>query len=304
MPLIDVILCTHNPHPDLLRQTLVALASQTLPRDQWQLWIVDNASDPSVANILDKIDDLSPDMRPSIINEPRPGLTLARLAGITGTESPLLVFVDDDNVLAPDYLANVGALFRKHQSLGSIGGAAYPIFAREPGMLQRQFLPCLALREVRVARSSAVFDWNTVPYGAGLAVLRTVAVAYSNLLQKRAPTKMLDRRGGSLLSAGDIDLAMTAHDLDLGCGLFPELRLGHIIPASRLRLGYLFRLAIMQGVSSVLLMRQRRMPIKTFRFMVFAIAAAGYRLFRLDLRMSFYFSGQLIGLLYYTPSRQ
>jgi glycosyltransferase involved in cell wall biosynthesis len=42
--MISVIICTHNPREDYLRQTLAAWRAQTLPTAQGELRLIDNAS--------------------------------------------------------------------------------------------------------------------------------------------------------------------------------------------------------------------------------------------------------------------
>src|SRR4051812_49081425 len=102
MPGVSVIICAHNPRPDYLQRALDALKAQSLPQPQWELLLIDNASKEPLASAYD----LSWHSRARHIRENELGLTAARLCGIRESTGELLVFVDDDNVLAPDYLAN------------------------------------------------------------------------------------------------------------------------------------------------------------------------------------------------------
>src|SRR4051812_42008996 len=98
---LTLILPTRNPHPGRLARTLAGIAAQTLGREHWELILVDNGSQPPLAPAL-----LAPvpgNVR--IVREPRAGLTPARLRGIAEARGQLLVFVDDDNVLAPGFLS-------------------------------------------------------------------------------------------------------------------------------------------------------------------------------------------------------
>ena len=54
MVMLDICICTHNPNQQLFKIVLQALANQTLSKDKYQVWIVDNASDLPINN-----DDLS-----------------------------------------------------------------------------------------------------------------------------------------------------------------------------------------------------------------------------------------------------
>src|SRR5204862_5153681 len=97
---LSVILCTHNPRPDYLASTLEALRNQILPQEAWELVLVDNASDPTVVSATR----LGWHKNGRQVREEKLGLTPARLRGIAEAKGEMLVFVDDDNVLAADYL--------------------------------------------------------------------------------------------------------------------------------------------------------------------------------------------------------
>src|ERR1700746_4111324 len=97
----SVVICSHNPRPQYLRRVLDALRNQTLPKERWELLLVDNASTDSLATAWD----LSWHRLGRHIRERELGIARARLRGIKATQTELIVFVDDDNVLAPDYLS-------------------------------------------------------------------------------------------------------------------------------------------------------------------------------------------------------
>ncbi len=95
-----MIVCTHNPRTDYFDRCVAALMGQTLAPERWELLVVDNVCAPEIASSLD----LSWHARARIVREETLGLTPARLRGIQEASAALLVFVDDDNVPAPDYL--------------------------------------------------------------------------------------------------------------------------------------------------------------------------------------------------------
>ena len=114
---VSVIICTHNPRRDYLRRVLDALYAQTLPKEEWELLLIDNASDTPLADTWV----LSGNPQARHIREDELGLTPARLRGIRESCGDLLVYVDDDNILAPDYLQTARALLMEHPHLGVIG---------------------------------------------------------------------------------------------------------------------------------------------------------------------------------------
>jgi glycosyltransferase involved in cell wall biosynthesis len=241
--LVSVLLPTRNPHPGRLNRTLAGLRAQTLPTGKWELILVDNGSDESLAGRFD------PSWHPQarIVREDEAGLTPARLRGIAEAQAPLLVFVDDDNVLAPDYLERTLELFAKYSGLGAAGGKVLPEFEVVPPSWIQEFFGLLALRdfgnEPRQQRGGQNALWpDFAPVGAGLSVRRTGALAYADALNRDPARRALDRRGRSLGSGGDNDLVFTLLHAGGDVGYFPELQLTHLIPAGRLEAGYLARL--------------------------------------------------------------
>jgi hypothetical protein len=253
--LVSVILCTHNPRPDYLRRTLDALRAQDRPHEGWELLFVDNAS----ASPLAPAWDLSWHARARHIREDELGLTPARLRGIAEARGDLLVFVDDDNVLEPDFLTRAADLFERSPHLGAFGaGRIEPEFESEPPREVRPQLPLLALRSVgKDAWSNTPTDSACTPWGAGLCVTRPVAAAFGGLLQRLSVTSVLGRRGQQLLSGEDDLFSWAAAEMGLGFGIFPVLGLKHLISTNRLRPAYFIRLirghAFSHGVMNFLL---------------------------------------------------
>ena len=141
VPELSVVVCTHNPRRDALAATLAALRALTLPLPRWELVVIDNASRPAVAGTLG----LSWHPSGRVVVEPLLGLTPARLCGITETRGGAIVFADDDNVLAPAFLAEAAAALAAQPEVGVAGGRVRPRFEEEPPGWTREFFGNLAL---------------------------------------------------------------------------------------------------------------------------------------------------------------
>jgi len=115
---ISVITSTHNPRPDYLAETVEALARQSLPPDRWEYLLIDNASSPERTPRVD----LSWHPQARMIREENLGLTPARLRGIREAQGDLLIFVDDDNVLDPNFLEEALRVAEQKPFLGSWSG--------------------------------------------------------------------------------------------------------------------------------------------------------------------------------------
>jgi len=255
-PNLSVIVCSHNPRADYLRRVLAALREQTLSRDQWELLLIDNASQQPLASIWDL--SWHPHARP--VREEMLGLTPARLRGIAESRATTLVFVDDDNVLRNDFLANVVEIADQFPFLGAWGGNVIGEFEQPVPDWARPHLQALALREVKQdAWSNYNIDNRSFPFGAGLCVRTPVAAAYARALSTRPASVGLDRKGASMVSAGDVDLVLTAYDAGYGTGMFQRLHVTHLIPKTRLTVDYLCRL--LEGIEySTHVLRNQRNP--------------------------------------------
>ncbi len=257
-PRLTVVVPAHNPHPGRLHRTLAGLRAQTLAASEWECLLVDNASSPAVA--AETLAEAAP-AGLHILREPVAGLTHARVRGFAEARGEFAVLVDDDNVLAPDYLAQVIALFSDHPRVGVLGGKSQPEFETAPAEWTAEFHGLLALRDLGdqplistglrppgAARSEYP---AFAPIGAGMAIRRAAWEAWL-----RSPTRhqLSDRRGGELTSGGDNDIVFCALQAGWEAGYFPSLSLTHLIPPGRTTPDYLARLnrAIQQSWMRVL----------------------------------------------------
>jgi len=246
---LSVIIPAHNPDATRLRRTLAGLRAQTLPADRWETVLVDNASSPAI--------DLAPfstdtPNRLRLVRESELGLTAARRRGITEARGEILVLVDDDNVLAPDYLEQVLALFAAHPRVGTLGGKSTPEFAVRPPAWANEFFHLLALRDLGDAAlisaglrpPDAAHNLYPIcaPIGAGMALRRSSVTPWLDALARNPERATFDRRGTALVSGGDNDLVLTLMAAGWEVAYFPQLTLTHLIPAERLEPGYLVRL--------------------------------------------------------------
>lgn len=146
LPRVTVVIPTHNPRADYLARVVDALRKQTLQREQWEIILVDNGSRVPLkagavksgkVETLEGYDaenciDLSWHANARVVREDKLGLTFARLRGFVEAKGELIVMVDDDNVLAPDYLETGVRIAHEHPMLGAFGGKCLPEFEVEP----------------------------------------------------------------------------------------------------------------------------------------------------------------------------
>lgn len=249
-PSLSVVICTHNPRPHYISRVLDALRAQTLPLDAWELLLIDNASAEPLAGLYD----ISWQPSGRHVHESELGLTPARLRGIAESRGEVIVFVDDDNVLEPNYLAEAVRIGEEYTWLGAWGGTIRPVFEQEPPGWTKPYWWMLALKEVdRAVWSNDPECGASKPCGAGLCIRTMIAEHYANELKGDELRRSLDRRGASLLSSGDIDLVLTSRQFGMGWGNSPEMVMSHLIPRERVTKTYMLRLAESMSASSTAL---------------------------------------------------
>jgi len=162
---------------------LEALAGQTLNREKWELVVVDNASEQSLERGLNpalarmgwatasqsvggkvegvagggslvaggdpsSISHLPSPLNARVVREEKLGLTHARVRGFEEAKGEIVVLVDDDNVLRPDYLEKAVEILDKNPLLGAIGGKALPEYEIEPPEWLKGIRSGLGLRDL------------------------------------------------------------------------------------------------------------------------------------------------------------
>ncbi len=204
-----------------------------------ELILIDNASAPDRS----PRPQLSWHPHARLLLESQIGLTPARLRGMREAKGDPVVFVDDDNVLDPDYLEQAVRVAQERPFLGSWSGQCRPEFEQQPPEWTRRYWGSLAVRQFdHDVWSNLPRLAETMPCGAGLCVRRVVAERYLQLHVDGKRLMVLNRSGNSLISGGDNDLAGCGCDLGLGVGLVAALKLTLLIPPQRLTESYLRRL--------------------------------------------------------------
>jgi len=256
---ISVILCTHNPREAYLRRVLDGLRSQTLPLDAWEFLLIDNGSQLPVSGRFDLA--WHPGARH--LREDELGLTPARLRGIREASAEVLVFVDDDTILAPDYLAQTLAAGGEWPFIGIWGGNVIPEYEKPlPAWVGDQVWRLTVVEVKADVWSNLREGFATVPPGAGMCVRKQVCLRFLERCQINRSNLALGRKGTGLGGYEDAEIAQCAFDLGLGAAKSTRLRLTHLIPANRLTLDYFVRHAEGDAASLMVFRASRGLPIQ------------------------------------------
>jgi GT2 family glycosyltransferase len=231
-PLFSVVIPTHERPGDLAR----CLESLRQLDDPVDVLVVDSASDPPVEPIVARF----PGVR--YVFEPVPGASRARNRGIAETSSPLIAFLDDDTVVAPDWARRLAVPFEDPR-VACVGGTCRPLFdAPRPGWLSDRLLQFAGITRIgsapREARSTPDY-----PFSANICFRRSALEAIGGFRED------LGRSGKCLLSGEDPAAVEAVRRHGWKVWLQPDAVVDHAVQAERCSSGYYWRRLWWQGIT-------------------------------------------------------
>lgn len=253
--MIDVCICTHNPRLDILLLVLNSLAQQNVGSRVFRVTIVDNASNPPLPDSM--LEPLRKDgVEVKLVQEPIPGVSRARLRAVAETNGYWVLFVDDDNELPPNYIAEGLAFIKQHPEVGCFGGKLLLAKNLNPSRWVVPFLPYLGIKDIGdetlIGKSESWEQWE--PPTAGAFVCRPLMDEYRKQSIRGNEVFRLGRQGrNSLASCEDSLIMRNAFRLNLSNAYYPGLTLHHHLDPRRFDFRYLIRLLHGYGVSHVIL---------------------------------------------------
>jgi len=112
----SVIVPTYN-RKESLRETLHSLVHQTWPADRFEVIVVDDGSSDGTDELVK--DDFPFTLR--YVRQPNQGSAVARNTGAEQASGQVLIFLDDDMLVEPEYIAGLIAEHRAHSRIIGMG---------------------------------------------------------------------------------------------------------------------------------------------------------------------------------------
>jgi glycosyltransferase involved in cell wall biosynthesis len=243
---VSLVVCTHNGAARV-PPTLAHLAVQQVPAGlAWEILVVDNASTDDGAAVAR---DVWPGASPAplrIVIEPRLGVGYARTRGLEESAYDVVGFVDDDNWLAPDWVATAAEVMRARPRVGACGSAGEPVGEA------RALPPWFAANAQSYAVGAQgdpgdVTVWPGNLWGAGLAVRRP---AWQALCAAGFAPILVGRHGPAMTAGEDTELCFALVAAGWRLWFEPRLRFRHALAPARLEWTYLRRAHRGYGVTS------------------------------------------------------
>ncbi|WP_276484058.1 glycosyltransferase [Paraflavitalea pollutisoli] len=240
---VSVIICCYNSEARIV-PTLQHLAAQRTPIDlPWEIVLVDNASTDNTGSFAAGIwQSLGAPASLHVVQEAEPGQQQARKKGVATARYDCIIFCDDDNWLAKDYVAVAYEVMNSIDNIGAAGGSNEPTSDADTWP---DWFDSYRDKYALGTPASATGDISHRGFilGAGLITRRHL---FQEMYHPRYPS-LLGGRQGATLSTGD-DFEYCKRLLLRGHQLYYDERLSlqHFIPQERLTIPY--REQLMDGI--------------------------------------------------------
>lgn len=244
---VSVVICAYNAE-DRLAEVLDALSSQVVPAElRWELLLVDNNSKDQTAEVArGYISRIGNGSLLRVIAEPMQGLIYARRCGWQEAKGSIISFLDDDNVVAADWVVEVWNFFQAHPQAGMVGPKILPLLDFEPPPYFNYIKLSLAIWNLGDEPLNTTHTSHGHPPGAGMSCRRE---RLASVLGQNS-FRLTGRNGDQLTSGEDSMIAIAIRRAGWEWWYEPRMVLGHRLPKSRLDIPYLLRLFRGMGLSS------------------------------------------------------
>lgn len=243
-PDLTVVICTHN-RAAYLPACLDSLLRQDLPRERYEIIVVDNASTDNTAEICRAYENRGVRR----IFDSVPGLSRARNTGWRAARGELIAFLDDDAIACEGWLSAAWTAYRSLQPApGGLGG---------PVRLQWD-TPEPAWMNAPLRQPLGELDWGSAPR----KLLPTEWVNGGNSFYSRKCLEQfggfderLGRKGTCLLSGEETMLNKQIEQAGGYLFYVPAAAIQHRVTPERTRPAWFYRRYFWGGVSDALVRR-------------------------------------------------
>ncbi len=267
-PRISVVICTYNRAP-YLSKALQSLVAQSLPRECFEILVVDNVSTDNTRQVV--LEEFSHVQNLRYVYEPVQGANQARNTGRRESRGAYIAYMDDDVIVSPQWLETILNTFEHTKPQpGCIGGKIEPIWeSPRPPWLPNKLVPFLAMLDL--SEEPIILNDQQWLMSANMAFPKRV------LEEMNGFEVYMGRIGNKLLSMDENLLQQRLRSSGYTLLYNPRMAVRHHVPQSRLTKKWFLRRMYWEGISLAVLQIHQDSPSAVRR-----------------MRMAFYTARQLL----------
>ncbi|MEH1835814.1 MAG: hormogonium polysaccharide biosynthesis glycosyltransferase HpsE [Nostoc sp.] len=223
-----------------LPQVLDFLLKQTgIEKLNWEIIIIDNNSHDNTNEVIKHYQKTySQNICLRYFFEKKQGISFARMRAISEARGEFVAFVDDDNLLAPDWILQSYTFGKEHPQAGAWSGQIHGNFEGKPPENFEKIQAFLAIREH--GSNPYLFDAANLRLPPGAALVVRKQVWCENVPQRPSLSGKLP---GIFVQGDDYEALLYIHYGGWQIWYNPTMHTYHQIPNWRLERDYLLTLA-------------------------------------------------------------
>ncbi|MBK8553010.1 MAG: glycosyltransferase family 2 protein [Ignavibacteria bacterium] len=236
---VSIVICCYNSSK-LLPDTLKFISGQSAPADiPFEVIVIDNNSTDDTSETAENfLSNLKPAVPYKILVQKIQGLSSARKMGFDNSDYEYIIFCDDDNRLASDYVEMSYNIMEQNEKIGALGGDSTAVTDGKFTDWFEKFQQSYSVGKQAEKSGNKTWD-NSALWGAGMVVRKS---ALNELFSNGYRSLLSDRKKNTLTSGGDIELCYALRLAGWEIWYDSSLKLKHFIPRQRLNWKYLRKL--------------------------------------------------------------
>ena len=238
----SVILCTYNREKYIF-QALESIALQDYPHNRYEIVLVNNNSTDSTEKLCIEFRKKYPDIRFNYCIETQQGLSYARNRGIEESQGELLVYVDDDATVFPNYLQAYDDFFVAYPAEFAAGGPIIPHYEIKRPEWISHYTEVLLTAYLYKGEKIIPFKYGRFPGGGNACYRAETFSKFGNFNVE------LGRKGNGLIGAEEKDFFARLFSTKEKVWYIPQAGIYHYIPEQKLTEEYFNKLTYSIGVS-------------------------------------------------------
>ncbi len=233
--MFSIIVCTYN-RDKYLYSALQCIAENGYPTDAYEIVLVNNMSTDNTESECQRFQNDYPTVEFRYFVETQQGLSFARNRGIKESRGEILLFLDDDSYIQPNYLINLQHQLETFPNADAFGGKIDPVFesGEPPKWLSKWNYSWVSA--IDMGDKVCPFEGKAFPIGANMGISKTM------LSKIGVFNTELGRSKKNLMGGEEKDLFERIRQQGGNIYYFPDVVVQHVIPPSRTTKDYVKRL--------------------------------------------------------------
>ncbi len=233
--MFSIIVCTYN-RDKYLYSALQCIAENGYPTDAYEIVLVNNMSTDNTESECQRFQNDYPTVEFRYFVEAQQGLSFARNRGIKESRGEILLFLDDDSYIQPNYLINLQHQLEAFPNADAFGGKIDPVFesGEPPKWLSKWNYSWVSA--INMGDKVCPFEGKAFPIGANMGISKAM------LSKIGVFNTELGRSKKNLMGGEEKDLFERIRQQGGNIYYFPDVVVQHVIPPSRTTKDYVKRL--------------------------------------------------------------